>query len=628
MKNTTIYALGRAFNALVNIAPWIAILIVLSGRAHAQQILTLSQTSHPLMFFMESSTGSGLGVTGLSPTVTLSKDGGSFASPSGAVSEIANGWYKVAGNATDEGTDGTLILYATGTAAFPATVRYVVRDTNIYDATRGGMTALPNANATSSGGLLTSGTGSNQISTSSGQMLVQSGTSSGQISVTSGIASVNVTQVDGSGLGTHTSGYFPDDTKYWNGHAVPSENVSGVPLVDAKYLLGTIFATPATAGVLDANVKNYANTAAAVDGNGWPKMDAQDWQGTATQLNGSYPKVDASFWGGVAPSFDASNFLKVDVEDWAGSLQTAGAIPSAVAGSSGGLLIDGSNAAQVIFAGGLSLTSASVAGLTIATTNTGHSPVEITGQSSNTGMPKPAVAIVGGAGGGGSGFGGVGVAVTGGASSNTHAAGDAYQITGGANSSTGAAGAGEKVTTGTGSSATAVAALSLTVATTNGDAITATHAGTGKDINGVLTEVTLADSVSGSVGSVTGSVGSVVGAVGSVTGSVGSISGITFPARFSSLAIDSAGAVTLTAQCQIDLVNEVLNSVIENDGATITLKQGQELMFAVLCGQSSGGGTRFPIFYSPFGVDVDHKRISTTLDDLTHYNRTAVTRNP
>lgn len=85
-----------------------------------------STTTYALVFLMVDSTDHVTGKTGLTPTVTLSKNGGSFASPSGAVSEIANGWYKVAGNATDNNTLGPLILHATGTAADPTDVVYTV----------------------------------------------------------------------------------------------------------------------------------------------------------------------------------------------------------------------------------------------------------------------------------------------------------------------------------------------------------------------------------------------------------------------------------------------------------------------------------------------------------------------
>jgi hypothetical protein len=44
--------------------------------------------------------------------VTLSKNGAAFAAPAGAVSEIGNGWYKVAANATDTNTLGPLALHA------------------------------------------------------------------------------------------------------------------------------------------------------------------------------------------------------------------------------------------------------------------------------------------------------------------------------------------------------------------------------------------------------------------------------------------------------------------------------------------------------------------------------------
>jgi hypothetical protein len=66
----------------------------------------------------------------------------------------------------------------------------------------------------------------------------------------------------------------------WNSGTIPAVNVTGVPLVDAKYLLGTVFATPATAGIPDINVKNIANavvdTTAAQIG-----VNVVNWKGSA-----------------------------------------------------------------------------------------------------------------------------------------------------------------------------------------------------------------------------------------------------------------------------------------------------------------------------------------------------------
>lgn len=82
-------------------------------------LILQGQTAEPLEFFMVLASDGKTGATGLSPTVTISKNGGSFASPAGAVSEIGSGWYKVAGNATDSDTLGVIKLHATAGTADP-----------------------------------------------------------------------------------------------------------------------------------------------------------------------------------------------------------------------------------------------------------------------------------------------------------------------------------------------------------------------------------------------------------------------------------------------------------------------------------------------------------------------------
>lgn len=71
-----------------------------------------NSTTYPQAFFMADSSDHVTGKVGLSPTVTLSKNSGSFAAASGAVSEIGNGWYSLAGNATDRNTLGEQLLHA------------------------------------------------------------------------------------------------------------------------------------------------------------------------------------------------------------------------------------------------------------------------------------------------------------------------------------------------------------------------------------------------------------------------------------------------------------------------------------------------------------------------------------
>jgi hypothetical protein len=101
-----------------------------------------SSTGYPLVFFMTLSSDHITGATGLSPTVTISKSGGSFASPSGSVSEIANGWYQVAGNATDTGTAGPLLLHATAATADPTDTIFEVVAYDPQDATALGLSSV------------------------------------------------------------------------------------------------------------------------------------------------------------------------------------------------------------------------------------------------------------------------------------------------------------------------------------------------------------------------------------------------------------------------------------------------------------------------------------------------------
>ena len=69
-------------------------------------------------------------------------------------------------------------------------------------------------------------------------VLLSSGSGTGQLDFTSGVVKANLTQIDGAANGTHATGMVP---------------------ADARDILGTAISSPATAGVLDVNIKNIAN---------------------------------------------------------------------------------------------------------------------------------------------------------------------------------------------------------------------------------------------------------------------------------------------------------------------------------------------------------------------------------
>jgi hypothetical protein len=100
-------------------------------------------TGNPIAFLMVSDSTQ-LGVEGLSPTVTISKNNAAFASPAGAVSEIGDGWYSLAGNATDRNTQGEFLLHATEAGVDPVDIKTMIVAFNPFDTVRLGLTALPN----------------------------------------------------------------------------------------------------------------------------------------------------------------------------------------------------------------------------------------------------------------------------------------------------------------------------------------------------------------------------------------------------------------------------------------------------------------------------------------------------
>lgn len=80
-------------------------------------------TARNEMVFMASSQDHISGATGLTLTITASKDGAAFASISPTVTERGNGWYNLALTSSHTDTLGNLCLHITATGADPADVK-------------------------------------------------------------------------------------------------------------------------------------------------------------------------------------------------------------------------------------------------------------------------------------------------------------------------------------------------------------------------------------------------------------------------------------------------------------------------------------------------------------------------
>ena len=106
-----------------------------------------NNTATPLYFLLVSSSDHITGATGKTPTVTILKSGASsFTTPAGAVTEIGNGLYQVAANATDANTLGPLMLHATATGCDPRNDEFEV----LQDLTAAAVALSPSSTATTS----------------------------------------------------------------------------------------------------------------------------------------------------------------------------------------------------------------------------------------------------------------------------------------------------------------------------------------------------------------------------------------------------------------------------------------------------------------------------------------------
>src|SRR5690349_6307333 len=121
--------------------------------------ILLSSTTKPLLFFLTASSDHLTGLTGASPTVTISKNGSTtFASPAGTITEMGSGWYKLAPTAADTNTLGPLALHASSSlsdACDMVAANLLAFDP--YHSTRLGLTGLSTAVPGAAGGLFIAG---------------------------------------------------------------------------------------------------------------------------------------------------------------------------------------------------------------------------------------------------------------------------------------------------------------------------------------------------------------------------------------------------------------------------------------------------------------------------------------
>lgn len=365
-------------------------------------------TDYPLVFMMVDSTDHVTGKTALSPTVTISKAGAAFASPAGAVTEIGSGWYKVAGNATDSGTLGPLILHATATGADPTDTLYEVVAYDPQDTVRLGLTAMPNVASGSAGAIITSGTGTAQLKTTAGIVdlpsitagwLTAAGIAAGALNGKGdwniGKTGYSLTQsfpANFSALaitvgGAVTVGTNSDKTGYSLAQAFPANFAS----LSISTTTGLVDITQSAADkVWDTTLASHiaaGSTGAALNGASAPSASTVANAVWDVVLSGHLTAGSTGFalnaagsagdpWGTALPGAygagSAGYIVGNNLNAKVGDVKTkTDFLPSATAGAAGGVFIAGTNAATTVnITGNL---SGSVGSVTTVSDKTGYS---------------------------------------------------------------------------------------------------------------------------------------------------------------------------------------------------------------------------------------------------------------
>jgi hypothetical protein len=135
---------------------------------------------------------------------------------------------------------------------------------------------------------------------------------------TVGVPRVDVDLIEGVNVSTSTA-QLGVNVVNWNGSAVASPAVAGVPKVDVTHWIGTAAATPTVAGVPEVDVTHLGGTAGTF-ASGRPEVNTTHAAGTAVQAASGRFQVDVELWNGTAvPAEHTAGYPIVTVKDGTGT---------------------------------------------------------------------------------------------------------------------------------------------------------------------------------------------------------------------------------------------------------------------------------------------------------------------
>lgn len=238
--------------------------------------------------------------------------------------------------ATSKGRAVTIMLGGATNMA-PLALEIELTGWDNQDGVHGGLTALPNTAVTTNASLLTSGTGTDQLSVTSGRIDVgkllgtawltpgTAGTPDVNAKLLGGTAqtgrdigaSVLLSAGSGAGQLDFTSGVVKANATQWLGGTIPAVNVTGVPLVDLKYTLGTI--SPAAAGSIGIDWAQVANKGSAVSLTATTIATLTTYTGNTPQTGDNFARLGAPAGASVSADIAA---IKSDIAEIEGETDT------------------------------------------------------------------------------------------------------------------------------------------------------------------------------------------------------------------------------------------------------------------------------------------------------------------
>ena len=187
-------------------------------------------TANLVCYYRKGATGTPTALSLVTQTVGGAHSDGGFVAVDGT---NCPGQYRLDLSDTIVATPGRVTIYLRGAANMtPCLVEIEIVAVNKYDAVRGGLTALPNANAEAAGGLITLGTGTGQLTVSSGTVTIGTNNDKTGYSLSQSFPA-NFASLAITGGGAVTIGTNNDKTGYSLSQAFPANfaslgiNVSG-----------------------------------------------------------------------------------------------------------------------------------------------------------------------------------------------------------------------------------------------------------------------------------------------------------------------------------------------------------------------------------------------------------------